>query len=419
MLIRRLALVSLAIATILAAGHGMAQRPRRNCFVVQAPPGPAAQPSAAQQLAAHPPFFATLKEALEIEKRIALPITKFYDTPNPLPQGKPGDLIRSEEFTGYSFPFNPDLKSKEIGMQTVRFLYHSRSVSGQDVPASGVILIPYGKPPAGGWPVIVWAHGTSGVGRQFAPSLMKDLYYSWEGLLQWVMLGYAVVAVDYAGLGTNVPHQYLTPPAQAQDVINAVPAARKAVKELGAKWVLIGHSQGAGAAICVAEKQATTQDPNYLGAIALAPVGDLLSFCEHIHNAPCRGYIGFMAYGIRSVFPDFKCSDILTPDAMNLMRDVDKGGWFVTLAAFSEKVPPGKVLKPTWERNAHFQKFRELSLLGNKPTFGPVLLIQGEEDEAIPTRATDALHQRMLKQKSSVQYKKYPGLDHDPLMFGS
>src|SRR5262249_24363891 len=156
---------------------------------------------------------------------------------------------------------------------------------------------------------------------QCAPSLMKDLYYSWEGLLQWVMLGYAVVAVDYAGLGSNVPHQYLMPPAQAQDVINAVAAARPAVRELGHKWLVIGHSQGAGAAICVAQMQFKIQDPNYLGALALAPVGDLLSFCEHIHNEACRGYIGFMAYGIRSVFPDFKCGDILTPDAMKLMPD--------------------------------------------------------------------------------------------------
>ena len=27
-----------------------------------------------------------------------LPLTKFYDTPNPLPAGKPGELIRSEPF---------------------------------------------------------------------------------------------------------------------------------------------------------------------------------------------------------------------------------------------------------------------------------------------------------------------------------
>ena len=98
-----------------------------------------------------------------------------------------------------------------------RFLYRSRSVAGTDVPASGVILLPNGTPPARGWPVVVWAHGTSGVARTAAPSLMKDLYYGWEGLLQWPLLGYAVVAPDYAGLGTNVPHQYRAYPGLDHD----------------------------------------------------------------------------------------------------------------------------------------------------------------------------------------------------------
>src|SRR5262249_14851371 len=131
---------------------------------------------------------------------------------------------------------------------------------------------------------------------------MKDLYYSWEGLLQWVLLGYAVVAPDYAGLGTNVPHQYLAAPAQAQDVINAVPAAREAVKKLGGqcqlgdRWIAIGHSQGAGAVLRVAELQSKLKDPNYVGAIALAPAGDLEAVFERIHQSPSRGYVAFLAY---------------------------------------------------------------------------------------------------------------------------
>ena len=40
---------------------------------------------------------------------------------------------------------------------------------------SAVVLIPDGKPPAGGWPVIAWAHEFSGAARQCAPSLMKNL----------------------------------------------------------------------------------------------------------------------------------------------------------------------------------------------------------------------------------------------------
>jgi acetyl esterase/lipase len=369
--------------------------------------------------AQQPPFWLTEKQAQELEKKNALPRTKIYDTPDSLLKGKPGDLIGVEAFADYNFPYTPDLKPKDIGIKTVRFLYRSSSVDGKVVPASGVILIPYGKPPAGGWPVVVWAHGTSGVGRPFAPSLMKDLYYSWEGLLQWPMLGYAVVAPDYAGLGTDVPHQYLAAPAQAQDVINAVPAARKAVKELGLRWVAIGHSQGAGAVIMVAEMQSKIKDANYLGAIALAPVGDLEPVFEHINKSTGRGYAAFLAYGIKAVYPDFEYGDILTPKAVERMPVVENGGWFVTLATFAHHVPVGEVLKPGWKKSPHFQKFRELARLGTKPAHGPILLLHGLEDDAIPTTTTDALYQRMRDQKAMVEYRKYPGLDHDPLVFGS
>ena len=70
------------------------------------------------------------------------PLTKFYDTPNPLPAGKPGELIRSEPFDGYDLPYE---------ISAVRILYHSRSANGEDVAVSGVVLVPDGTPPAGGW----------------------------------------------------------------------------------------------------------------------------------------------------------------------------------------------------------------------------------------------------------------------------
>lgn len=60
-------------------------------------------------------------------------------------RGKHGDLIRSEVFYGYDLPMNTS---------AVRILYHSVSTSGADVTASGVVLVPDGTPPAGGWPII-------------------------------------------------------------------------------------------------------------------------------------------------------------------------------------------------------------------------------------------------------------------------
>jgi acetyl esterase/lipase len=165
------------------------------------------------------------------------------------------------------------------------------------------------------------------------------------------------------------------------------------------------------------------KDANYLGAISLAPVADVGDWAESMNCSPkYRGYVAFVAFGIKAVYPEFETSEILTPQADKLMPVVEKGGWFVTLATFADKeigIPVGKVLKAGWKKSKHFQEFRNLTALGEKPSYGPVLLLQGEAEKTIPTEQTDALYKRMTKQKTMVDYRTYPDLDHDSLVFGS
>jgi hypothetical protein len=159
-------------------------------------------------------------QALAAEAKDALPLTRFYEPPKPLPKAAAGTLIRSEAFAGYDLPARAT---------AIRILCHSRTLSGADAAVSGVVLIPAGAPPPSGWPVIAWAHGTTGVARMCAPSLMKDVAYGAEGLMPMVAARFAVVATDYAGLGTPGAHPYLNKIPQASDVIYSIPAARQAV----------------------------------------------------------------------------------------------------------------------------------------------------------------------------------------------
>src|SRR5262249_51100751 len=154
----------------------------------------------------------------------------------------------------------------------------------------------------------------------------------------------------------NVPHQCMTAPAQAYDIIHAVPAARAAVKQLGEKWAAIGHSQGGSAVLMVSEMQNKIKDRNYLGAISLSPVGDLQDWVESMNDSKYRGYVAFVAYGMKAVYPKSEYADILTPQATEVMKVVKEGGWNVTLSTFAFKVPKGKMLKAGWKKNDHFQK---------------------------------------------------------------
>ena len=262
---------------------------------------------------------ASVAEAVDMESRDALPLTAFYDPPAPLPNTAPGSLIRSQRFSEYQVP---------DGASAIRILYSSRNLSGADVAASGAILIPAGAPPPVGWPVIAWAHGTTGVARQCAPSLMRDVAYGSEGLMPMVAAGFAVVAPDYAGLGTPSPHQYESKMAQAYDVVYAVQAARQALPALGRRWVAIGHSQGGTAVWGVAEYEADNDDPGYAGAISVAGDMDFSSMLgQEVPVDPETAlYWVLEAYGLKAAYPEFDPVEWLTPAGLSILEESSTTG---------------------------------------------------------------------------------------------
>lgn len=48
--------------------------------------------------------------------------------------------------------------------------YRSRGIKNEPIVTSGYILLPKGNPPKGGWSMLAWAHGTTGVADTCAPS---------------------------------------------------------------------------------------------------------------------------------------------------------------------------------------------------------------------------------------------------------
>lgn len=350
----------------------------------------------------------SLAEAVTMEQADALPRTAFYETPA-LSGSKPGALLRQESFAGYAVP---------PGATAVRILYHSLSSEGVQVATSAVVLIPPGPAPAGGWPVIAWAHGTSGVARMCAPSLQKDMEYGEEGLMPMVRAGFAVVATDYHGLGTAGPHEYVNKIAQGRDVIYSVPAARAAVPSLGRRWVVIGHSQGGLAAWSVAEMEARLHDPNYLGAVSVAGAGDLKAILTGMGDpgSDAAFYMTYMAYAIHVLSPEFKPSDMLEGAALERYeKATTKGCWNYAYASFLG-LPPGRIVKPGWDESAAAGKFFKIDELGMAPIGGPMLVIAGEADQTVPIASMRGTVQKACRNGIALTFRSYPGLDHDPTM---
>jgi pimeloyl-ACP methyl ester carboxylesterase len=348
--------------------------------------------------------------ALLMEAKDALPLTRFYDPPQPLAAAAPGTLIRSAPFAGYSLP---------NGATAVRILYHSRALNGEDVATSGVVLIPAGAAPLAGWPVIAWAHGTSGVARMCAPSLMKDVEYGDEGLMPMVAAGFAVIATDYAGLGTPGQHQYDNKIPQANDVVFSVPAAHTAVPGLGRKWVAIGHSQGGVAVWGVAELEASRNDPGYAGAISVA--GDMDYDAYEVHDAETFDpitdlYWPLTAFGIKASYPTFDVKRMLAPSVLARYQDVTtKGCWYYAFAALNE-IGRQRAVMPGWDQAPEVRRYNQDSRSANKPIRGPLLVLAGDDDQSVAIANVAAGVHEACRRGLPIEYVHRPGLDHDPLM---
>lgn len=180
-----------------------------------------------------------------------------------------GILITQWRVTGKS-PLPADHGLQEASAQ---YLIHYTSVSGVDGKTrredTGAVFLPKGPAPRGGWPVVVWAHGTVGVATQCAPSLNPRSSRDQQYLNTWLSLGFAVVAPDYAGLGSRGLHHYLNARAEAWSVLDSITAALKSFP-LSNKIIIVGQSQGAHAAFAASGYQ-----PSY--APALHVLGTVLT----------------------------------------------------------------------------------------------------------------------------------------------
>lgn len=162
----------------------------------------------------------------------------------PLPVA--GDLVKSA-------PLDGKLALPNAGKSLSMTYLSTNGITGSGtIPVTAEVILPPGQAPAGGWPIVAWAHGTVGIASQCAPSLNPYTPRNSAYLSEWIKRGFAIVATDYQGLGTSGVHPYLNTRAEAYNVLDSVRAALKGVPGLSNKVMIVGQSQGAGAAFAAA-----------------------------------------------------------------------------------------------------------------------------------------------------------------------
>ncbi len=180
---------------------------------------------------------------------------------------------------------------------------------------SGTVSIPHGSPSAACWPVLSWAHGTTGVADECAPSRDGPGHPSHiynrlvDAMLdQWVKRGYVVAKTDYEGLGTPGLHPYLVGASEARSIIDIVVAARHLRPGVGTRWAVMGHSQGGHAALFTsALAQTRAPDLDLFGAVAIAPASGaaalISQLCERVTPVPSLANLPLVLLGAVAANP--------------------------------------------------------------------------------------------------------------------
>lgn len=355
-------------------------------------------------LAVASPANAQENAALVAQHANALPLTPFYDL-NGADLSQPGALVRSEDGTGYDLP---------DGVTAKRIAYASRDANGKPALATGVVLLPPGPPPEGGWPVIAWAHGTAGVARVCAPSLMKDVYYGWKGVMLYPLLGYAVVATDYAGLGSPGMHQYMWSKAQGNDVLYSIPAARAAVPSLGPNWVGIGHSQGGYAVLRIAQMKDDAAKAGFLGAIPIASGADIEPVwrMSDPRTTTVPSTVAMMALSIKAVRPEFEIERMLAPGAQASLALVEKEACLGAAEVIMREVSREEGRVDGWIDVPEVAQFARENRIFTEPLRDPVLLILSSGDQYIPAPLREQITTDLCKVGQKAAYKIVPDVDH-------
>lgn len=354
-----------------------------------------------------------LAAAVAAASLITLTGVDFYSVPSPLPSGAPGTIVWSRPFTGGSALTN--------AARNTLVLYHTVSASGRDVAVSGVVSIPKGTPPAGGWPVISWAHGTTGNAPQCAPSNFTRENVEQRFLNGWVARGFVVAQTDYEGEGTAGVHPYFSGVSSAHDTIDIVRAARHLDPDISNRWIVMGHSEGGTAALFVASlANSWAPELELAGAVAYAPGSDIPDFFGQMtlnrQPTPMLVLLAMMVQGIASIDPRVDLNNVLTPKGLALLPSLQTAcaGTLMDSPQWNT-IAPADFFQASARSSALMQDF-----IANEPSqqhlHQPVLIEQGTADQMVPYQDSDILRSAFCNNGQRVQLDGVQGASHDTVM---
>lgn len=354
--------------------------------------------------------------------------------------------------SGTANPLNMPVSLASVATGTL-FSYRMTSVKGKPIAATAMVFTPKSAMPAGGWPMVIFGHGTVGVAQQCAPSVTMKASGAWGYADLGAMLvarGYVVVAPDFEGLGpaamgVEAGHPYLDFGSAGRSMALAAVAAKKLMTtQLSGSWATLGHSQGGHAALAGAQfaSLAAKQEPtlNYKGAIAIAPASNLLdSFntawagIQSNSASPTNYATGYAAVGVNNLYAAYLVkgaqlvSTLVSPSTVfgaNMLGEYSSNAGTQCLDEFSRSVSQSVT---TYAGTAGATPAKYPGIINaaiNKPSIaqllasnepgqvflpGKTLIVQGEADVTVLPAMTTQLLKTMQVKGSNVTLSAQSG----------
>ena len=343
--------------------------------------------------------------------------TAFYSPPSKLPGSKHGDAVWVRKQTGPAA-----LKSAKSNRL---LLYRSTGVDGKPIAVSGTVSIPRGKTPKGGWPVVTYGHGTTGIADACTPSrdaasnpAHSYIAYAYPLMNRWLKAGFAVVRTDYQGLGTPGDHLFLNGEEEGRAMLDMVRAARKLDGSLGKRFAITGHSQGGHAALWAASLSPSwTPELKLRGTVAFAPashLGEQASLLPNI-DAPLGGLGAFGAMVLRAVDdanPQLGLSAGLSDAALALYPQTRTA----CLGALAKPASFGGLKGTEFFRERSVPAPVQTAIDATDPDGlrirTPVRIEQGSGDTTVLPTFTEQLRDEYAKRGNPVTYTSYKDVTH-------
>ncbi|MER5863506.1 lipase family protein [Kitasatospora sp. NPDC002040] len=334
----------------------------------------------------------------------------FYQPPEPLPQGDPGDVIRYRKSTVNLGPLPFPLTAWQM-------LYLTESATGERIAVSGTVFVPV-LPYPGDRPLVAYPPGTQGQGADsmLGYRLRLGLEYEEASVLPPALgLGWAFTMTDYQGAGRDGTHVYGVAPALGRQTLDSARAAQR-LPGTGLRSTtpvaLWGYSEGGVAATAAAElHSAYAPDLKVVGAALGGGIKNPATTMRYEEGTETFGVSLAVIQGFHNAYPELPYAELMTANGRELYRRIDRSELLGLVFGFpylrfTDAFTSSPLDDPRWKAALSKVEF------GHRKPDLPLFMYHGTADQVLPYADMQALGRDYCRMGVPVDFLTLPLADH-------